>query len=157
IMGAKRTSDLIPLCHPLPITDPKDLEPDEIKSIDVLKGESATAIYGNDGLNGVVVITLKDSQRLAVKEDVAQGLRVYPNSFSDVLNVEFELLRKSKVKMELLNLNGQRVISFNRVRKLNPGLQTIEWRIGGIAEGNYILRIEADGQILEKQVVYRAQ
>src|SRR6201996_2671081 len=30
IMAAKRTSDLIPLCHPLPITSVKiDLEPDE--------------------------------------------------------------------------------------------------------------------------------
>jgi TonB-dependent starch-binding outer membrane protein SusC len=39
-----------------------DLNPDEIASIDVLKGPAATASYGTDGSNGVVVITTKRGQ-----------------------------------------------------------------------------------------------
>jgi TonB-dependent SusC/RagA subfamily outer membrane receptor len=35
------------------------LNPDQIQSIDVLKNESATALYGDEGKNGVVVITTK--------------------------------------------------------------------------------------------------
>src|SRR5438477_8347921 len=36
-----------------------DLSPDEIESIDVVKGPSASALYGTDAANGVIVITTK--------------------------------------------------------------------------------------------------
>lgn len=36
-----------------------DLNPDDIETINVLKGAAATALYGVDGANGVVVITTK--------------------------------------------------------------------------------------------------
>ena len=36
-----------------------DLNPDEIESLDVIKGPSATALYGTDAANGVVVIKTK--------------------------------------------------------------------------------------------------
>ena len=38
-----------------------DLSPNEIQSMEVLKGEAATSIYGNRANNGVVVITTKKS------------------------------------------------------------------------------------------------
>ncbi|MCA1758763.1 MAG: TonB family protein, partial [Bacteroidales bacterium] len=37
-----------------------DINPDDIKSIDVLKGETATKFYGEKGKNGVIVIQTKD-------------------------------------------------------------------------------------------------
>lgn len=40
-----------------------DLNPDDIKSIDVLKDASATAIYGSRGANGVILITTNKGQR----------------------------------------------------------------------------------------------
>jgi TonB family protein len=36
------------------------LSPDDIDNITVLKGESATALYGEDGKNGVIMITMKN-------------------------------------------------------------------------------------------------
>lgn len=49
IMGAKRTADLIPLCHPLPITSVEvALEPDE-----ALPGLRATATARVEGKTGV--------------------------------------------------------------------------------------------------------
>ena len=39
-----------------------DLDENEIQQMEVLKGDTATAIYGNRGANGVVVITTKKSQ-----------------------------------------------------------------------------------------------
>ena len=49
IMGAKRTSDLIPLCHPLPLTSVRvELEPDP-----VLPGIRARAMTRTDGKTGV--------------------------------------------------------------------------------------------------------
>jgi iron complex outermembrane receptor protein len=37
----------------------KDLNQDDFESISVLKGSAATAVYGEDGLNGVILITTK--------------------------------------------------------------------------------------------------
>ena len=49
IMGAKKTSDLIPLCHPLPITKVAvDLEPDA-----ALPGVRVTATIKTAGVTGV--------------------------------------------------------------------------------------------------------
>ncbi|SEJ55069.1 TonB-dependent outer membrane receptor, SusC/RagA subfamily, signature region [Cyclobacterium xiamenense] len=41
------------------VDDLNAISPDSIESIEVLKGESATKVYGKDGVYGVVVITLK--------------------------------------------------------------------------------------------------
>ncbi|MEM1134466.1 MAG: M56 family metallopeptidase, partial [Bacteroidota bacterium] len=40
----------------------KEIDPNEIHSINVLKGASATAIYGERGKNGVILITTKKNQ-----------------------------------------------------------------------------------------------
>jgi cyclic pyranopterin phosphate synthase len=49
VMAAKRTSDLIPLCHPLPLTHIQvDLEPDE-----ELPGLKITAVVRTVGKTGV--------------------------------------------------------------------------------------------------------
>ncbi len=39
-----------------------DLNPDDIESISVLKGGAATALYGIDGANGVIIITTKKGE-----------------------------------------------------------------------------------------------
>ncbi len=41
----------------------KEISPDSIKQISVLKGETATAIYGERGKNGVVIITTKKDKK----------------------------------------------------------------------------------------------
>jgi TonB-dependent starch-binding outer membrane protein SusC len=41
-----------------------DLNPDDIQSIEILKGPSAAAIYGSSAANGVIVITTKRRARL---------------------------------------------------------------------------------------------
>ena len=58
-----------------------DINPDDIASVNILKGESATAIYGERGANGVVMITMKakteDDKTVDVKGtvyDAADGL-----------------------------------------------------------------------------------
>jgi TonB-dependent SusC/RagA subfamily outer membrane receptor len=55
------------------------LNPNSIKSIDVLKDASATAIYGARANNGVVIVTLKD------------GLSDYVSMTDNELNVTFDI------------------------------------------------------------------
>jgi len=45
------------------IKNVSELAPDDIKAIEVLKGETAVERMGKDGKNGVIIITLKDGAR----------------------------------------------------------------------------------------------
>ncbi len=64
----------------------EDLNPDDIKSVDILKDASSTAIYGSQAANGVIIITTKSgvsdkpqisySTRLSIRED-ANPLEYY--------------------------------------------------------------------------------
>jgi TonB-dependent SusC/RagA subfamily outer membrane receptor len=80
----------------VPQTDISYLNPDNIEKMDVLKGASATALYGSGGSNGVVVITTK------------QG--------SENLDVPLTLTYKNETSNEY-NVDGQQ--SINSDNKLN--------------------------------------
>ncbi|QRK09709.1 SusC/RagA family TonB-linked outer membrane protein [Archangium violaceum] len=54
-----------------------DLNPNDIESIEVLKGASAAAIYGSKASNGVVIITTKKGKAGAPKVDVTQRVGMY--------------------------------------------------------------------------------
>ncbi len=67
-----------------------DLNPNDIESIEVLKGASASALYGSKASNGVVIITTKRGRRGAVTASITQrvgfskvsselGLRTFNN------------------------------------------------------------------------------
>ncbi|TNC63230.1 cyclic pyranopterin monophosphate synthase MoaC [Rubellimicrobium roseum] len=82
IMGAKRTADLIPLCHPLPLAQVAlDLDPD-----DALPGVRITATVRTTGRTGVemealtavsvAALTLYDMLKAADKDMVIGAVRV---------------------------------------------------------------------------------
>lgn len=82
IMAAKRTADLIPLCHPLPITKVSvDLEPDE-----TLPGIRITATVKTTGKTGVemealtaastAALTVYDMSKAVDKSMEIGGIRV---------------------------------------------------------------------------------
>lgn len=54
-----------------------DLNPNDIESIEVLKGASAAAIYGSKASNGVVIITTKKGNTGAPQVNVTQRLGMY--------------------------------------------------------------------------------
>lgn len=59
--GTSLTQDNSPLyiVDGFPVRSISDVSPSDIKSIDVLKDASSTAIYGSRGANGVIIITTK--------------------------------------------------------------------------------------------------
>ncbi|WP_022708019.1 cyclic pyranopterin monophosphate synthase MoaC [Paracoccus zeaxanthinifaciens] len=86
IMGAKRTSDLIPLCHPLPISKVTlDLVPD-----DALPGIRVTATVRTTGRTGVEMealtavstacLTVYDMLKAAEKSMRIEGIRLLQKS-----------------------------------------------------------------------------
>ena len=84
IMGAKRTADLIPLCHPLPLTKVSvDLSPDEA-------GITVTAVAATEGKTGVemealtacsvALLTVYDMVKAVDREMVIDGVRLLAKS-----------------------------------------------------------------------------
>ena len=82
IMGAKKTADLIPLCHPLPITKVSvELEPD-----DALPGVRIRATVKTTGKTGVemealtavstAALTVHDMVKAVQKDMVIGGIKV---------------------------------------------------------------------------------
>ncbi|MDR1408646.1 MAG: TonB-dependent receptor [Tannerella sp.] len=83
-------------------TSPIDyLNPNDIKSVEVLKDASATAIYGARGANGVIMITTKKGEAVNgtyVQYDTDFGVGVLPRKLS-MLNAE-EFLRLEDLAYE---------------------------------------------------------
>ena len=86
IMGAKRTSDLIPLCHPLPIDKVSlRVEPDEEACAFVVTAEVKTS--GKTGVEmealtavSVACLTIYDMAKAANKSMTIEGVRLLEKS-----------------------------------------------------------------------------
>jgi len=102
------------------VTEASDIKPETIESIDVLKGESATKLYGDKGKNGVISITLKKSPTV---EFTSKEIEV--NKENNITIKEPSQLKvKSKIgKQPLLVIDGV-VSKDKKVKDIDPN--TIE-------------------------------
>lgn len=90
--GTSITQDNSPLfiVDGFPVNTISDISPSDIKSIDVLKDASSTAIYGSRGANGVVIITTKSGNtdgKVSVSVNTFAGVKNLANEL-DVLNTQ---------------------------------------------------------------------
>ena len=56
-----QSNDPLYIVDGMPVSSISDIAPSDIASMDVLKDAAATAIYGAQGANGVIIITTKDT------------------------------------------------------------------------------------------------
>jgi TonB-linked SusC/RagA family outer membrane protein len=80
--GVYTVTDSVSGSNPAPTQDNQvnriaDINPNDIESIEVLKGASAAAIYGSKAANGVVIINTKRGRAGEPKIDVTQRLGFY--------------------------------------------------------------------------------
>lgn len=90
------------------------VNPNDIESLQVLKDASATAIYGAQGANGVIIITTKQgtkSGRVSVSYDGYVGWAKMANSGYDVLNA-----------WEVMEFQAQGLVNLRDVRHVTSGL-----------------------------------
>jgi TonB-dependent starch-binding outer membrane protein SusC len=89
--GGSLTQDATPLfiVDGFPVNTISDISPSDIKSIDVLKDASSTAIYGSRGANGVIIVTTKGgtSDKLTVTLNSFYGAKRLAKTL-DVLDSE---------------------------------------------------------------------
>lgn len=102
------------------------INPDDIASIEVLKDASATAIYGNRGSNGVILVT--------TKKGTGSGSRIQYNSYYssqnlprkyDVMNfqeyVEFQALTNPNNGMFVNQKTGE-------MHNFDPNIRSVDWQ-----------------------------
>src|SRR5690606_3896174 len=77
-----------------PNIDPRDLAPDQMENIQVLKSASAAAIYGAQGANGVVLITTKQGKIGPSQLDISfsQGMQQIQKHFPVTNAREYAIL-----------------------------------------------------------------
>lgn len=65
-----------------------DINPDDIASVNVLKGAAATALYGVDGANGVIIITTKKGGSGGKRFNASAGYSVAFDRVSNLPNLQ---------------------------------------------------------------------
>jgi TonB-dependent starch-binding outer membrane protein SusC len=119
-----------------------DINPSDIKSLDILKDASATAIYGSRGANGVILITTnsgKKGQKPIVTYNGYQGMNSIFKKYPMMNGEEFVRLRKAAGiytngvdESDDINTNWQDLF-YRTGRVLNHNLSLS----GGSDNGNY--------------------
>jgi hypothetical protein len=79
--------------------------------------------------------------------------KVYPNPFSDLLQLDFSMDKPGKVSLALYNLNGQRVASIVEHKLYLAGSHSIQWYSPDNNASVYILVLSIDGQIVSRKKV----
>ncbi|SMO70792.1 Ca-activated chloride channel family protein [Chryseobacterium rhizoplanae] len=114
--------------------DFKNLDPNRIESVNVLKDGSATAIYGSKAANGVVVVTTKDLSRRERKRmkklqkainNQQQVSPVAPNdeSYDAFVENPFELTRSQPLSTFSIDVDNA---SYSNVRRMINNGQVID-------------------------------
>lgn len=71
-----QSSDPLYIVDGMPVASINDISPSDIQSMDVLKDAAATAIYGAQGANGVIIITTKEPDVDDSKDDCGMRFNV---------------------------------------------------------------------------------
>ncbi|SDS11427.1 BlaR1 peptidase M56 [Formosa sp. Hel1_31_208] len=87
----------------------ENVDSDNIKSINVLKGKSASELYGEKGKNGVIIMSIKDGQNTFINKDKSKGIILNSN------NVRI----KSDGTEPLFIIDGK-VINKDQMESINP-------------------------------------
>lgn len=110
-----------------------DLNPDDIKSIDILKDASATAIYGSRGANGVILVTTNKGARNRKPQigyNTYTGAQEVFAKYPMMDGPQFTALRKAR---------GQYVNGADEDNALNTDWQDLFYQTGIVTDHNVSL------------------
>lgn len=77
---------------------------------------------------------------------------VHPNPFTERTAIAYALDRDAAISMTVMSVSGQLVSTLD-LGQAQAGLFTYEWNTGGMAPGQYIVSLLADGEVDAVQVV----
>jgi TonB-linked SusC/RagA family outer membrane protein len=113
--------------------DLKNVSPDEIESMDVLKDGSAAAIYGTRGSNGVIIITTKRARSGQAKVEYAGKLSIQagPRMVENLSAGEFREAIYTYAPDKVVNIYDDNVDWFDEVTRSVPFSQQHNLAISG--------------------------
>ncbi len=116
--------------------DMKNISPEEVESIDVLKDGSAAAIYGTRGSNGVLIITTKRAKAGISKVEYSGNMstQVDPRGVRNLTAGEFKTAIEQYAPDKMVNLLGADVDWFKEITRSNPVSQQHNFAISGGTE-----------------------
>jgi TonB-linked SusC/RagA family outer membrane protein len=117
------------------------VNPQDIKSIEVLKDASATAIYGARGANGVVLITTKDGSAGDTQIDVgySHGVKEFTNQLDMLNGPEFVRMYVDGIYADVDNIFGTNVNPYQNWGTYEDRYQTLQTFFGAfnLTPGSY--------------------
>ncbi|HWU91477.1 MAG TPA: SusC/RagA family TonB-linked outer membrane protein [Kofleriaceae bacterium] len=129
-----------------PVNRISDINPNDIETVEVLKGASAAALYGSKAANGVVVITTKRGRNGENRVEVTQrfGMAQVANklgsrkfgSAQEVMDT-FEVAADSPIVQAFMDANGKTFDHEAEITRIPFSRETIASASGGTENGNY--------------------
>ncbi|MBT4970630.1 MAG: T9SS type A sorting domain-containing protein, partial [Bacteroidetes bacterium] len=110
-------------------------------------------VTDNEGASGIQNYNLVVYEDLSGINGLAQSVNfvsVYPNPVCEKALVEFELTQTSNVKLEVINLIGEKIVSFDE-NKYEAGSHSIEIDCENLASGVYFCRLLKNNSIFTKK------
>ena len=80
-------------------------------------------------------------------------LQNYPNPFNPATSINFSIDNSSFVQLYVYNLLGEKVTTLAEAG-FDAGVHLVRWQPRGLSTGTYIVRLQADKQVLTRKVVY---
>ncbi len=77
----------------------------------------------------------------------------YPNPATDVTTFKYHLSSASRIRLEIFDLNGQKVASLVNNEMRQEGTYEIKWNVQGLAAGVYIASLSSDGTLVQSMKV----
>lgn len=109
---------------------------------------------GHKGGDGTTLSTLKTKEAgttgITVISEKVSNLAIYPNPSNDLVKVGFDLKKSSEVTIDIVDLNGKRLISVLNGKQ--TGNINKEINVSGLPEGIYLMRIQVDGKIATQKI-----
>lgn len=133
-----------------------DIDPNSIKSIDILKDASATAIYGSRGANGVILVTTnrgRKGQKTQISYNAFYGVKDVFAKFPMMDGPQFAKLRAEALRtVSELGMGATYPASADEVEGTNTDWQDLLYRTGkmvshdlnvtkGTENGSYVVGI----------------
>ena len=73
-----------------------------------------------------IFIEKSNPSRTDLYNGLSQSIKIYPNPFSYMVSIEYQLNSEGDIRVEIINSNGE-VIRFLENDKILPGTHIIEW------------------------------
>jgi len=109
-------------------------------------------VWNSEGTDGkgiasfdAVYSTFTDINNMLIDSEINK-VKIYPNPSSTIVNIEFELIELSPIKLSLSNLLGQPVLRLPE-RILQKGINHIRLTVSELLQGYYLLYIETHNSI----------